>query len=149
MVFSGFPRGSVVKNSPATGVQSLIWEDQNAEDQQVRGPQLLNLCSWVWELQLLKPAGPRVHAPRQEKPLQWKACAPQIASIRARWSRICKPMRGTRDGVRLLGGKDPWEKEMATHSGILAWKIPWTEEPGGLHMGVAKSWTRLSMHLLT
>ena len=34
--------------------------------------------------------------------------------------------------VRSLGGKDPLEKEMATHSGILAWKIPWTEEPGGL-----------------
>ena len=29
-------------------------------------------------------------------------------------------------------GQDPLEKEMATHSGILAWEIPWTEEPGGL-----------------
>ena len=34
--------------------------------------------------------------------------------------------------VRSLGGKDLLEKEMATHSSILAWKIPWTEEPGGL-----------------
>ena len=32
--------------------------------------------------------------------------------------------------VRSLGQKDPLEKEMATHSSILAWKIPWTEEPG-------------------
>ena len=31
-----------------------------------------------------------------------------------------------------LGGEDPLEKEMATHSSILAWKIPWTEEPGRL-----------------
>ena len=31
-----------------------------------------------------------------------------------------------------LGQEDPLEKEMATHSGILAWKIPWTEEPDGL-----------------
>ena len=31
-----------------------------------------------------------------------------------------------------LGWEDPLEKEMVTHSGILAWKIPWTEEPGGL-----------------
>ena len=31
-----------------------------------------------------------------------------------------------------LGWEDTLEKEMATHSGILAWKIPWTEEPGGL-----------------
>ena len=32
-----------------------------------------------------------------------------------------------------LGGEYPLEKGMATHSGILAWRIPWTEEPGGLH----------------
>ena len=31
-----------------------------------------------------------------------------------------------------LGQKDPLEEEMATHSSVLAWKIPWTEEPGGL-----------------
>ena len=38
------------------------------------------------------------------------------------------------------------EKEMATHSSIFAWRIPWTEEPVRLHTmhGVAKSWTRLS-----
>ena len=34
--------------------------------------------------------------------------------------------------VGSLGGEDPLEKEMATHSTILAWEIPWTEEPGGL-----------------
>ena len=34
--------------------------------------------------------------------------------------------------VRSLGGEDPLEKEMATHPSILAWRIPWTEEPGGL-----------------
>ena len=34
--------------------------------------------------------------------------------------------------VRSLGGEDPLEKEMATHSSILAWRIPWTEELGGL-----------------
>ena len=33
--------------------------------------------------------------------------------------------------VRSLGGEDPLEKEMATHSSILAWKTLWTEEPGG------------------
>ena len=35
-------------------------------------------------------------------------------------------------GVQFLGQEDPLEKEMATHSSILAWEIPWTEEPGGL-----------------
>ena len=35
-------------------------------------------------------------------------------------------------GVRPLGQEDPLEKGMATHFSILAWEIPWTEEPGGL-----------------
>ena len=34
--------------------------------------------------------------------------------------------------VRSLGGEDPLEKEIATHSSTIAWKIPWTEEPGRL-----------------
>ena len=47
--------------------------------------------------------------------------------------------------IRSLGWEDPLEKEMATHSSILAWRIPWTEEPGGLQStGVTKSRTRLS-----
>ena len=41
--------------------------------------------------------------------------------------------------VKSLGQEDPLEKEMATHSSILAWRIPWTEETGGLTVhGVAK-----------
>ena len=41
--------------------------------------------------------------------------------------------------VPSLGSKDPLEKGMATHSSILAWKIPWTEEPGGLQsMGLQR-----------
>ena len=44
--------------------------------------------------------------------------------------------------VRSLVQEDPLEKEMATHPIILAWKIPWTEEPGRLQsMGLQKSWT--------
>ena len=35
--------------------------------------------------------------------------------------------------VQSLGLEDPLEEGMATHSSILAWRIPWTEEPGGLH----------------
>ena len=42
--------------------------------------------------------------------------------------------------VQSLGREDTLEEEMATHSSILAWKIPWTEEPGRLHR-VAKIWT--------
>ena len=41
--------------------------------------------------------------------------------------------------VRSLGRKDPLEKEMATHSYILAWRIPWAEKPGGLQsMGLQR-----------
>ena len=41
-------------------------------------------------------------------------------------------MQETQDtGVQPLGGEDPLEEEMAMHSSILAWEIPWTEEPGG------------------
>ena len=47
--------------------------------------------------------------------------------------------------VQSLDREDPLEKEMATHSSILAWDIPWTEEPGGLQsMGSQKSQTGLS-----
>ena len=42
-------------------------------------------------------------------------------------------------GVQLLGREDPLEKEMATHSSVLAWEIPWTEEPGRLQfMGLQR-----------
>ena len=52
--------------------------------------------------------------------------------------------------VQSLGQEDPLEKEMATDSGTLAWKIPQMEEPGGLQsMGVTKSWTQLSNFTFT
>ena len=47
--------------------------------------------------------------------------------------------------VQTLGWEDALEKEMATHSNILSWEIPCTEEPGGLQaMGLQKSQTQLS-----
>ena len=57
--------------------------------------------------------------------------------------KICLPSEPL---VQALGREDPLEKEMATHSRILAWEIPWKEEePGGLQsMESQKSWTRLS-----
>ena len=52
--------------------------------------------------------------------------------------------------VQSLGQEDPLEKEMTTHSGMLAWEIPWTEEPGRLQsMGSQKSWTWLSNQTTT
>ena len=47
--------------------------------------------------------------------------------------------------IHSLGGEDPLEKGMATHSYILAWRIPWIEEPGGLQsMGSQRSQIQLS-----
>ena len=43
-----------------------------------------------------------------------------------------------------LSQEDPLEKRMATHSSILAWRIPWTEKPGGLQSMESQSQTRLS-----
>ena len=59
-------------------------------------------------------------------------------------------MKETQDmWVPFQGQKDSLEEEMATHSNILAWRIPWTEEPGGLHIvhGVKKSWIRHHTHM--
>ena len=51
-------------------------------------------------------------------------------SLVAQMVKRLSTMRETR--VRSLGWEDPLEKEMAIHSGTIAWKIPWTEEPGRL-----------------
>ena len=48
--------------------------------------------------------------------------------------------------VRSLGWEDPLEEEMAAPSSILAWRIPWTEEPGGLQSVGSQSQIQLSMH---
>ena len=63
------------------------------------------------------------------------------ASLMAQMVRICLQCR--RPGFDPWVWKIPLEKEMDTHSSILAWRIPWTEEPGGLVHGVAKSQKRL------
>ena len=43
--------------------------------------------------------------------------------------------------VQFLGWEDPLKKEMATHSSMLTWRIPWTEEPGGLQSMGSQNWT--------
>ena len=54
----------------------------------------------------------------------------QIISLVAQMVKHLPTMQETR--VQSLGREDPLEKEMAPHSRILAWKVPWTEEPGRL-----------------
>ena len=59
------------------------------------------------------------------------------ASLVAQMVKNMPEMQETR--VRSLDWEDPLEKEMATHSSTLAWRIPWTEEPGGLQsMGLQR-----------
>ena len=53
-----------------------------------------------------------------------------MASLVTQMVKNLPEMQGT--WVRSLGQEDPLEKEMATHSSTLAWKIPWTEKPGRL-----------------
>ena len=65
-----------------------------------------------------------------------------IASLIAQSVKNLPAMQETL--VRFLGWEDPLEKEMATHSSILAWRSPWTEEPGRLQSMGSKRLTRLS-----
>ena len=62
------------------------------------------------------------------------------ASLVAQRLKRLPPMQKTQ--VRSLGWEDPLEKEMVTHSSILAWRIPWMEKPGRLQS--TESQTRLS-----
>ena len=70
-------------------------------------------------------------------------------------SSVKKPPANSRDMVRSLVQEDPLEKDIATHSGILPWKILWTEEPGGLHTvhevpkeSLLSNWTTTTMCLV-
>ena len=69
-------------------------------------------------------------------------CSFTRASLVAQMVKSLPTMQETR--VRSLGEEDLLEKEMATHYSTLAWKIPWTEEPGRLQSTRLQSWTRLS-----
>ena len=122
-------------------------------------------------LQLLKSVCPRACAPHKEKSLQREAhtpqldsspCSPQLEksprsnknpafncgsqalaqgpSLVAQLVKNLPTMQETR--VQFLGQEDPLEEGMATHSSVLAWRIPWTEEAwhAAVH-GVAKNWT--------
>ena len=76
--------------------------------------------------------------------LKWCSYLINRASLVTQLVKNLPAMEETR--IPSLGQEEPLEKEMATHSSILAWKIPWTEEPGGLKsMGV----TRIVHNLVT
>ena len=79
--------------------------------------------------------------PTSSRVLQKLGLLTTVSPVAQRLKRL-PGMRET--WIRSLGWEDPLEKEMATHSSTLAWRIPWREEPGRLLVhGVAKSRTRL------
>ena len=79
-------------------------------------------------------SGLRYLSKRQIRPFPTPSSIQAVKNLPAMWE--------TR--VQSLGREDPLEKGMATHSSILAWRIPWTEEPGGLQSIGLQSWTQLS-----
>ena len=70
------------------------------------------------------------------------ACCLDMGSLVAQMIKNLPAMQETR--VQSLGWEDPLEKGMATHTSILAWRIPWTEEPGGLQTMGLQSWTQMT-----
>ena len=72
--------------------------------------------------------GSSVHGIFQARVLEWDAIAFSVPD----GSVVKNPPAMQETCVRSLGREDPLEKEMATHSSFLAWRIPWTEEFGGL-----------------
>ena len=79
------------------------------------------------------------------KHLCWISTFNQGSPFEAQLVKNLPTMQETR--VRSLGQEDPLEKEMATHSSILAWRLPWTEEPGGLQsMGLQELDTTYRLH---
>ena len=73
---------------------------------------------------------------------EYALLSPIWASLVAQMLKNLPAIQETR--VRSLGWEAPLEKGMTTHSSILAWRMPWTEEPGGLQSMGSKSRTRLS-----
>ena len=97
--------------------------------------------------------GSSIHGIFKARVLEWLAIAfsvrvdntyekHQRASLVAQRLKRLPAMWAT--WVRSLGWEDPLEKEMATHTSILAWRTPWMEKPGGLQSMGLQSRTRLS-----
>ena len=103
--------------------------------------------------------GTPLHYSCLENPMDrgaWQAAVHGVAQSRTRLKRLSSssiaqwvknPPAMQETQVQFLGQKDPLEKEMATHSSILAQRIPWTEEPGRLYsMGLQKSDTTYQLN---
>ena len=100
----------------------------------------VGLCQWdsgTW---------PQVTSLHAQKTEGWNYWASSINDLRFPGGSAVKNLPAVQETrVWPQNQEDPSEKEMATHSSIFAWEIPWTEEPGGLQsLGSQKGWTQLS-----
>ena len=120
-------RSPVERFQDLPGGEKTFFKNQRLDPiKRVRGP--AGFCHAI--------PSPREHKPATSCPIQKteRSCVPEgsggVDSTIATGSwRILLPIMWEAR-VRSLGWEDPLEKEMATHSSILAWRIPWTEEPG-------------------
>ena len=121
-----------------TWVRSLGWEDALEKEMAPHSSILAWKIPWTKEPGRLQSTG------SQRVRQDWETWASPVAQ------RLKHLPRMRETWVQSLGWGDPLEKEMATDSSTLAWRIPWREEPGRLLVhGVAKSWTRLGDFTLT
>ena len=94
--------------------------------------------STLWEHKYLLP--PRFWGVREHSQINIPPIRQLKASLVAQLVKNRPAMQET--PVRFLGREDPLKKGMATHFSILAWRVPWTEEPGGLQSMGSQSWTQ-------
>ena len=89
-------------------------------------------CPALCEPKDYSPPGSSVHGMSQARILEWVAISYSRVGFQggASGKESTPPMQDTR--VQFLGREDPLERDMATHSNIVSWDIPWTEEPGRL-----------------
>ena len=93
---------------------------------------VIALCLQIYLVLLLSSSKLQKHLLELSRLLRWLSGKEYACSAGAEETQ-----------VRSLGQEDPLEEGMATHSSILAWRFPWTEEAGGLQSIGLQSWTRL------
>ena len=121
-----FPSGPVVKNLPANAEHVGLIPGWGTKLPCASGE--LRSCAITTE-----PVSSRAHMPHLERSL-WATNILKNIYLRASLvAQMAKNLPATQETqVQSLGWEDPLEKGTATHSSIRAWRIPWTEEPGGL-----------------
>ena len=126
----------LVKNLPAmwkTWVQTLVWEDPLEKGRATHSSILTWRTPWTVRSVYYTP----LYSPwdsEESDSIEWFSLSLFIRIFRASLvAQTVKNLPATKETwIQSLDWEDPLEKETAVHSNILAWRIPWTEEPGGL-----------------